>query len=152
MDNRAQDFANKIVAALERIIDLLTRVKPHEPANDPNTAKGKQQRPSKETNDKKPAVSWSAKFECPPALIEEYRASNRNSEALQRKSHRVQFAMLLATILTFVTVAEYTCITKKQLDAMRENFIKDQRPYIMVNGVIRRRGRKFLEGEKPAGI
>ena len=135
MDNSALDFARKILASLALIVDLLGRS-----SNRPNTTersvahKNISQHESG-SNEKTSLPALRAELKLPSALIEEYSTSNRNDEKLQRKLYRTQIGLLVATLLAFIATAAYVIISGRQLSMMQTNFVKDQRPYVMITGV-----------------
>src|SRR5262249_7521995 len=54
------------------------------------------------------------------ALVAEYRANQRADASAQRSNLIVQKVLCVATILTFIAVAIYACITKGQLEELKQ--------------------------------
>jgi hypothetical protein len=131
MDNTAQDFARKILAAVERAVHLLSRIEPDEPAKNPEGTVGHQNPSDQAPRHQQPPSAIPAELKMPAALVKEDTSSNRKDEYWKRKSYRIQFWTMWATAAAFGAAGVYALISQRQLITMREQFARDQRPYVI---------------------
>jgi hypothetical protein len=105
----------KIRAVLESLVRLLCRDEPRENTEDFETEGAASGR---ESEHERPIARLRTETEFPHALVEEYRANQREDAGRQQWNLGIQVVLCVATIATFVAVAVYARITNAQKTIM----------------------------------